>query len=211
MAITYPLPWPTVGGAVAVAWTMHDVVASTEGAYDGAEELQQFPGQWLSARIEIRKTALPAVASAWRATLARLQGRWGTLLVGDPARPTPRGTIGAAGAGTPVLDGSHATLAEEIAIKGVTPGRTVLAADWLQLGTGATSTLILATADATADGAGDMTVPIFPRLRAVWANESPVTVQDCKGVFRLADNLRGWRTFDRLFEQPAAFEVREAF
>jgi hypothetical protein len=48
--------------------------------------------------------------------------------------------------------------------------------------------------DVTSDGSGNAAVEIFPRWRTgdAVADGDPVTLTNCKGIFRLADNRRGW-------------------
>ena len=57
-----------------------------------------------------------------------------------------------------------------------------------QSGSGSSSRLYKVTQDATADGSGNLTLEIFPRLRDAMANNAAFTLGSPKGLWRLLDN-----------------------
>lgn len=68
------------------------------------------------------------------------------------------------------------------------------AGDYIQLGTGASSTLHLVTVDADTDVSGKVALQIEPALRSSPANDATVTVTDPKCVMRLSDNAAEWNS-----------------
>jgi hypothetical protein len=50
--------------------------------------------------------------------------------------------------------------------------------------------------DADSDASGNVTLEIWPYIRTAPADDAPVTVNDCKGVFRLATNQQSWSIND---------------
>ncbi|MEK7767926.1 MAG: hypothetical protein AAB368_16975 [bacterium] len=123
-----------------------------------------------------------ATAAPWFAILAALRGQSGTFFLGDPKAATPRGTV----SGSLQVNGAHAAGSKTLALKTATG--TLKAGDYLQIGSGASQRLYMVLADLTLAA----TAEIFPRLREAAAGDAAVTYTNCKGVFRLAGNERGW-------------------
>lgn len=189
MAITYPLALPTAGGIASVRFRPRAVVAIGPSPYTLQQQVQEHQGQaWLSdIELPLMKRA---EAEAWTSFFLRLNGRRGTFLLGDPAAPSPRGTI----AGTPAVDGSHAVRSKTLAVKGLTVGTTLLEGDYLQVGSGATARLHKNLNNATADGLGKMTLDIWPSLREALSDSAAIVVSSPVGLFRLASNEMPWST-----------------
>ena len=129
-----------------------------------------------------------ADAEMWVTFLLSLRGSLGTFLMGDSVGAAPRGTW----AGTPLLAGSHAAGVRTVALDGFSAGATGKAGDWLNWGSGSSTRLHKVLQDFTADGAGQATVEIYPRLRAALADNAPVTNTNAMGLWRLASNGREW-------------------
>ena len=64
----------------------------------------------------------------------------------------------------------------------------IRAGDFFQIGT----ELKMATADASSDGSGEITIEFVPELRTSPANNSDVIVSDPAGVFRFVQPRMGW-------------------
>ena len=62
------------------------------------------------------------------------------------------------------------------------------AGDYMQVGTGTSRQLFKVLADANTNGSGQATVDIWPDVRTSIANNAAVTVENTKGIFRLASN-----------------------
>jgi len=117
----------------------------------------------------------------WKAMLTALKGQTGTFLLGDPDYATPRGDI------------NTATLTGSIGDETVTVNMTgsLLAGDYIQLGSGATARLHQVLVDHSGNGG----LEIWPALRANYT-AATVTFNAAKGVFRLSTNQTSWSIND---------------
>lgn len=190
MAISYPLSLPDTG-RVRTRVEMVEAVAVTASPFTFKTETQLYDGQLWRAEIEIPRLNA-AQAGAWRGFLAQLRGRHGSFLLGDTLGKAPRGTA-AGSPGTPVVDGATAAMAMVLPVRGAPANQTgwLLAGDFLQLGSGATSRLYMVTADADTDGSGETSLDIWPGLRVGVSDAASITLTAPKGVFMLAENARG--------------------
>lgn len=186
MTISYPLSLPSVDFS-GVRLLQVDVVGLAQSPLTLAQQVQQHAGQRWEADIEL-PPMVRADAEAWIAFFGQLKGRSGTFLLRDGVSGTPRGSW----AGTPVVDGVHAAGAAELALRGFSAAATVKAGDFLQLGSGLSSRLHKVLADGTADGAGDLTVDLWPNLREALDDGAAVVSSNALGLFRLASNARDW-------------------
>lgn len=181
MAISFPLSLPDTTSFISCVITAQSVVAVSESPFTFASQVQRHVGQRWMAEL-VLKPMKRAAAEPWLAFLTSLNGPEGSFLIGDPLGATGRGTL----TGTPLVKGASQT-GQDLAIDGATAGVTgwIKAGDWVQLGTGSTSRLHKQLVDADSDGSGNVTLTLFPRLRAAPADNAAVTVASCKGVFRL--------------------------
>jgi hypothetical protein len=131
-------------------------------------------------------------AAAVIAFIAALNGAEGTFLAGDPLAATPLGTWG----GTPLLNGAHAAGIKTLTVDGFTAAATGKAGDYIQFGSGSTTRLHMVVQDFTADGSGQATLEIWPRLRAALADNAPIVKSSTQGLWRLASNVRGYEISD---------------
>lgn len=183
MAITYPLTPPTEPGFSGVRITPRSVVSVSQSPFTGSQQVQQHQGQWWEAELSIGAMSR-AHAEEWIAFLLSLNGRQGTFLLGDPVGAAPRGTI----SGTPQVNGAHSVRSATLAVKGLTVGTTLLAGDYFQVGTGATSRLHKNLVSVTADGGGLATLDIWPSLRTALSDSASIVTTNTKGLWRLASN-----------------------
>lgn len=105
-----------------------------------------------------------AEAGWWEAATLLLRGRQNRIAVFDPVRALPLGTM----RGSPQLSATAAAGANTAALSaGLSQaGATLLAGDWLQLGSGyGTSQLVKVTQNLTLDSSGNGTVQFEPELR----------------------------------------------
>jgi hypothetical protein len=118
-------------------------------------------------------------AAPWVAFKSKLKGPKGTFLMGDPSARTPRGVA----TGTPQVNGSVATLAEEITTKGWTPSTTNILkeGDWIQIG----NRLYRVLQNVNSNGSGNCTVDVFPPVREALANNTTIVTTNTVGLFRL--------------------------
>lgn len=177
------IAWPTLTRTAPreVEWRLKSNTVAFQSPLSGATQTVEFPG----ARWEVTFTFENLTeddAGPLRAFGARLRGRAGRFTLHNFARPTPRGSI----AGTPLVKGAAQT-GNSLLIDGCTVGTTLLAGDFI----GVNGELKMVVVDATADGAGEMTLSIEPPLRASPADNAAITTYRPTATFMLSeDTLR---------------------
>ena len=82
------------------------------------------------------------------------------------------------------------------------------AGDFLTVGSGASKQLFKVLGDTNTDGSGNCVVDVFPRLRTALSGSEAVTVQNCTGVFRMANNEPAW-TVGANSLYSTSFSIRE--
>jgi hypothetical protein len=129
-----------------------------------------------------------ADAEEWISFLLKLNGQYGTFLLGDPNGATPRGSA-ASTPGTPVVNGSGQT-GGELSIDGLPTSATgyLKAGDYIQLGSGTALQLYKVLNDVDSNASGQATLDIWPNLRNSPQDGSTVIVSNAKGAFRLSSN-----------------------
>lgn len=188
MSITYPLSHPTTVLPRRMGFTMNNVVGMSASPFSGAQQVYAHAGQFWSAEVQL-PPMLRADAEAWIGFLAALRGRYGTFLMGDPANTSPRGIA----TGTPLVQGGS-QLGNALATDGWTAGVTGIlkAGDWIQLGSGASAALHKIMQDVNSDGSGYAALDLWPAIRSAPADNAAITITNCKGLWRLAENQQGW-------------------
>lgn len=176
MAISYPLALPAQNCIQSVEMEALNAVAVSRSPFTYAEQVHAYSGQQWVADVTL-KPMRRADAEAWLAFLLSLRGKYGTFLLGDPFACTPRGT-----ATTATITGS----AGDSSVTVVMPG-SLLAGDYIQLGSGADARLHKVLVDQTGNG----TLEIWPALRSD-KTTATVTISNAVGAFRLATNAQGW-------------------
>lgn len=122
-------------------------------------------------------------AAVLQAHLMQLRGRVHRSLIYPWQRPIPRGTI----AGTPLVKGASQTGAS-LLIDGCTVGTTLLKGDFFSVN----SELKMITADATANGSGEMTLAFEPPLRSAPADNAPLTTTRPTAAFMATEDTVRW-------------------
>lgn len=181
MAITFPLGLPAGLRITAVAGPSLTVAAAvSRSPFTGQQQVYEWHSVWgLSFDLY---AARRSDARRLEAFLAALRGRVGTALLGPMHYAKPRGTAGTVG----VTLGVGATAgARSVTLAGVGASKTLLAGDYLQLGTGENAKLHQVVEDAAASVAGVVTVTLEPPLRAAYSSGTDVVLSNPKGAFRL--------------------------
>lgn len=186
MAVTYPITLPSTPAPRAVSMKAVSFSSMTRSPWSGAQQVQLNNGMVWAARLDYPPMS-EVQARAWIGCLMQLNGRYGTLLFGSPNWQTPQGTW----AGAPVVDGAGQA-GQLLALRDFTAGATGKAGDYFQIGTGADARLYMATADFTADGSGDVTIDIWPRLRGAPIDGAALVTSSPQGVFRLMSPSLEW-------------------
>lgn len=184
MAVTYPITLPSAPGFRRVSIQPRSTVAAYASPFTMQQQVYAHPGQMLTGDFELPPMTR-AEAAPWIAALTSLNGIEGTFYFGDPAWTTPRGI----GTGTPLINGASET-GYDIDTDGWTASQSGIlkAGDWVQFGTGSARKLHMVTVDATSDGSGNATLTVWPRVRTAFANDTPITVTNPSGVWRLTAN-----------------------
>jgi len=180
MAITYPLTLPNRPAPSRFAIEPASFSAMTQSPWTAAQQVQLNQGQMWTISVDFPPMDEHS-ARDWLSTLLSLRGQYGTFLYGNPRMKQPRGNWGS----TPVINGDSQT-GQELAVGSLPANAIIRAGDFFQIGDGSTSRLYTVTQDATADGSGEVTLDIWPRLRTATTNGSAIIASSPRGVFRLA-------------------------
>lgn len=186
MTISYPISLPSSPAPRGVIIKPATFSSLTRSPWTGSQQAQLNAGMMWTARLDFPPMAM-VDARAWASSLLKLNGRYGTLLFGDPLWTTPQGTW----AGSPVVDGAGQA-GQLLSLTGFTAGATGKAGDYFQIGSGSDARLYMTLADFTADGSGDCTIDIWPRLRGTPADGSTIITSSPQGVFRLGSPAVEW-------------------
>ena len=194
MSIVYPLSLPTVTGIRSINLRARNAVGLSRSPFTFKEQVFSHGGQMLEAEINLPPMTR-AEGEQWVSFLIKLKGMEGTFLLGDPAAATPRGSA-ASTPGTPVVSGAGQT-GDDLTVSGLPADVDgyLLAGDYIQLGTGISSTLHKVLNDVDTTAGGFATLDLFPAIRTAPSNDAPgnvVVVSNAKGVFRLATNETNW-------------------
>ena len=186
MAISYPLSLPTSIGIAQIEFRAANAVAVSRSPFTYSTQVHAYSGQSWQADV-----TLPSIrrdlAEDWVAWLISLKGQFGTFYLGDPNAVTPRGS--ARDTDTILVNGATSS-GNTLAIDSAPASRTgyLKAGDYMQVGTGTSRQLFKVLADVNTNGSGQATVDIWPDVRTTIANNAAVTVENTKGIFRLASN-----------------------
>jgi len=176
MAISYPLATPTTIGIESIELRAVNAVAISQSPFTFQQQVISHGGQKWEASVSIPPVRRD-LAAPWKAMLTALKGQTGTFLLGDPDYATPQGTVTSC-----VLTGSAGDETASVVMTG-----SLLAGDYIQLGTGSSSRLHQVLVDQTGNGS----LEIWPALRSDYTGAS-VTFNAAKGVFRLSSNMTSW-------------------
>jgi hypothetical protein len=193
MAISYPLDTPTTIGFESIELRAVNATITSQSPFSYKQQVISHTGQRWEASVSI-PSVLRDLAEPWVAFLTALKGQTGTFLLGDPLGATPRGTVSSC-----TLTGNAGD--ESVA---VTMTGSLLAGDYIQLGSGTTARLHKVLVDQSGSG----TLEIWPALRSTYSSAT-VTTTNAKGVFRLNQNMSSWQ-ISNANSYGIAFEAVEA-
>ena len=174
--ISYPLDTPTTIGIESIELRAVNAVSTSQSPFTYKQQVIAHTGQKWEASVTIPSVRRDKAAE-WKAMLVALKGQTGTFLLGDPDYASPRGTVSSC-----VITGS----AGDETVSAVMTG-SLLAGDYIQLGSGSSSKLHQVLIDQTGDGQ----LEIWPALRSDYTSETAIT-DNPKGVFRLNQNVSSW-------------------
>jgi hypothetical protein len=196
------LAMPASPGPTEIQWMASDTVAAVSNPFTGQQQIQNWKASWLSATVTM-PPMLRSQANAWIAFILAAQGQNAVFYFGDPLGATPQGSA----LGTPTTSGSTQQ-GYTLTTAGWTPNSNglLLAGDYLQVGW----RLYRCTdASVNSDSLGNASISIWPQIREVPANGTPITVNGAQGLFRLATNQRQWSE-SYMMTYGLSFQIREA-
>mgnify|MGYP000129327265 CR=1 FL=1 len=176
MAITYPLSLPTSIGIAQIELRAVNAIGLSQSPFTFAQQTVIHQGQRWEASVSI-PTLRREYTAPWKAFLTALKGRRGTFLLSDPDYVSPRGTATSA-----TITGTVGSETATITMTG-----TLLAGDYIQIGTLLNSRLYQVLEDQTGSG----TISVWPALRSSPSAEV-VDLSSPSGLFRLANNQTSW-------------------
>lgn len=188
MAVSFPLALPTTTGIAKIRISANNVVGVSMSPFTAKQQVYKYTGQFWEAEISLPPMKR-SEAEYWISFLLKLNGSYGTFLLGDPNGETARGVV----TGTPLVNGASQT-GNELVTDGWTTSTTGIlkAGDYIQLGSGASAKLHKVLDDVDSDGSGNATITIWPDLRSAPSDNAAIVVSGAKGVFRLSTNQSDW-------------------
>ena len=190
MSIAYPLTLPSHTGMASIGFRMVNTTALSESFFTGVQQVQGYPRQ----RWEVDVTLPPlkhADALIWISFLASLRGRFGSFRLGDPMATSPQGTATSA-----TITGAAGSASVTVTMTG-----TLLAGDYIQIGTGLHRVLVNKT--------GSGTLEIWPLLRTTVSSVAAVLTNPV-GIFRLMTDDQSWNVNSASL-YGVSFSAMEAF
>lgn len=165
------------------------------------------PARW-SAAIVCPDFLSAAEAAVWRDLVLRLQGRVNQLAMHDMANPVPRGTM----RGTLTLASSATQGATTLSITGGVgqAGTTLLAGDWIGVGSGGTRQLVSVAADAVANGSGVISVTVSQPMRLAQSSGIGVTWDKPTALFRQTGSESSW-SYERQARSGHSLDLIESW
>lgn len=198
MAINYPLALPNETSIKSVSIRARSTIAVTQSPFTNAQQVLRFPGTAWEIDVQL-KAMKRADAEQWVAWFLKLDGQFGTFLMGDPNGKTARGSASTS-PGTPVVNGADQT-GTTLSIDGCPASATgyLLAGDYIQLGSGSTSKLYKVLSNVNTNASGEADIDVYPQVKVAPSDNATVTVANCKGLFRLSSNDMNWNIETNLF------------
>lgn len=187
---TYPLTLPTHTGIRSINIRAVNVVAYERSPFTLSGQAQASAGQGWAADVTLPPMKYED-AEQWNAWLLSLRGQFGTFLMGDPVRALARGS--ARGTDTVTVNGAGQT-GENLNITSdqLSELEYLKAGDYIQLGSGISTTLHKVLVDVDTDASGNATLTLWPHVRTAPSNGATVVVENAKGRWRLSSNESEW-------------------
>lgn len=208
MAITYPIAFPSAPAPRSITFHAESVVGLQRSLFSGVQTVYSHSGEWFEASV-LMPPMLRAQAEEWIAFLLKLNGKEGTFLMGDPVSTTPRGSW-AWGSPDASVNGAHAAGLKTIALKDFVVGATGKAGDWIQFGSGSSTSLHKVVEDFTVGAGGGVSIEIWPRTKQALSNGDRFVVSSAKGLWRLKENRRSW-SIEEAQVFGLSFDIMQAF
>lgn len=192
MAVPPLIELPSSSCMASLVMSLTRVVAVTESPYTLGQQAFKWPGERWSVSFRMPTITRRDVAADWISFGAKLQGRYGRFLLGDPLGRVPRGVA----TGSPVVSGAGQT-GNSLNTTGWAPSTSFIMrkGDYIQLGISENARLHLVVDDVNSDASGNAVLKIEPALRVSPADGSSIIVNNARGLFRLDSNNFSWSVF----------------
>ncbi len=98
-----------------------------------------------------------------------------------------------------------------INIKGLSPNldNALKIGDYVQIGSGSVLSLHKCLTNVSTSATGTATLELWPNVRTAYANNTPVSFHNAKGLFRLKENVRSWQ-INEISSYGISFDCMEA-
>lgn len=149
----------------------------------GAQAVEAAGPMWLSSITATQKRP-----ELWQALMLQLRGKTNQLALWNMGRPQPKGTM----RGSMTIAATAQGATSLVITAAGQAGKTLLAGDYLGVGSGLTQQVVMVTADATANGSGVVAVSTEPALRNSFASGAGVTWYRPCALFRRKDSTSQW-------------------
>jgi hypothetical protein len=192
---------PPMPGQRQVDWTMESVNGAVTNPYTGKQQIQNWLAGWWSATVTMPVMKRP-LAEAWIAFMAQCQGMGGVFYFGDGSGVNAQGSA----IGQGVTRGSFQS-EYTLTTAGWTPNQFALFSpgDWIQIG----YRLFKVMDQVTSDANGNASFAIWPQLREIPPNNTPIITNNAQGLFRMGKNsLQYSANYDKTYR--LSFPIREA-
>lgn len=200
---TWPTNDPDAFRLNSIIWKVRTLSLESESPLNGDVQTNSRPGSRWAAVLEIPAQSY-AARSRLMAFLMRLNGRQHRISFVDQVSPQPRGTIALSGV---TLNANAAQFAQTLQLANCGAGTTLLAFDWIKVGTQA----LRVAANATANGSGVMTVEVRHMLRAAVTAGVAVQTENVAALYILdgSEIAAGFAANNR--GDPFAIDIVEVF
>jgi hypothetical protein len=199
------LPCDTMDGVSApssIEWTPQEKVSVTDGSFNFQEQVFDWQQSMWSGKV-----SFPAMnrdsQDAWSAFILQCRGQVNAFMIGDPKAALPKGSP----VGAPLVNGAAQT-GFSLLTRGwsLTQYRLLLPGDFIQIG----YRLYKILNPVNSDSSGHATLAIWPNLRDLPADSTPIIASNCKGLFRLAKSSGNGFSTNTGSYGVAALDIREA-
>jgi hypothetical protein len=124
----------------------------------------------------------------WQVLMMQLKGRTNQVALWNFGRPVPKGSMRGTMTASATAQGATSMT---ITASGQS-AKTLLAGDFIGVGSGLTQQVVMVTADATSNASGVITVTFEPALRNSLSAGASVVWDKPKALFRRAESKSGW-------------------
>lgn len=185
---TYAFPTLSRAAPSRMTWRIAPNQQTFDSPFDKSVYVVEVPGARWVFQIDFDSLQEPDAAKI-ESFLVKLRGQVNTFTMHNWVRPVPRGTA----LGTPVVNNSSgspltAQTGNTLITNGWTAGATMKEGDYF----GVNGELKMVTADATADGSGNMTLTFEPALRSSPSHGAALTTTRPTATFILSEPQSSW-------------------